>query len=87
MWRLVWCRAGSAAADAPGGPGLLGVASRTLGRSLSSLPEPAEAAQSLPQLPPFAHKPAVYRGLPKEEVLDLRKRYLSPSEGREALAT
>ena len=39
--------------------------------------EPAE-----PQLPPFDHTPAPYRGPSKEEVHALRKQFLSPGVGR-----
>ena len=44
-------------------------------RAWASLPiaEPQE-----PQLPPFDHTPAPYEGLSRDEVLALRKQYLSP---------
>jgi alanine-glyoxylate transaminase/(R)-3-amino-2-methylpropionate-pyruvate transaminase len=43
---------------------------------------PAPAPVDLPQLPPFEHTPAPYDGPPKEEVLSLRKRFLSPGAPR-----
>jgi len=45
-------------------------------RNMATAPAPAPV--DLPQLPPFEHTPAPYDGPPKEEVLALRKRFLSP---------
>lgn len=33
-----------------------------------------------PELPPFDHEPVQYTGPSKQEVIDLRKRYLNPGE-------
>lgn len=44
-------------------------------RGLVSLPAEAAAA---PQLPPCDYAPPPYQGPSKEEVLSLRKQYLSP---------
>ena len=33
----------------------------------------------IPELPPYDHQPRPYHGPPFEEVMDLRKRYLTPS--------
>lgn len=42
--------------------------------------QPAADDSKLPQLPPFDYMPLPYTGPPKEEVLALRKRFLSPCE-------
>jgi alanine-glyoxylate transaminase/(R)-3-amino-2-methylpropionate-pyruvate transaminase len=39
----------------------------------------APSATSLPSLPPFAHKPHPYTGPSKQEVLDLRREFLTPA--------
>ena len=36
-----------------------------------------------PELPPFAHEPVQYTGPSKQEVIDLRKRYLNPGGHKE----
>lgn len=46
-----------------------------LQRSQASL---AARQVSQPELPPFAHEPMQYRGPSKQDVIDLRKRYLNP---------
>jgi len=44
----------------------------------SATPQPSKPA-GLPQLPPFAHEPKPYSGPPLDEVLALRREYVSPA--------
>lgn len=46
-------------------------------RSFASLPAESQTTPD-PQMPPFDHQPRPYSGIPKEEVLRLRKQHLSP---------
>jgi alanine-glyoxylate transaminase/(R)-3-amino-2-methylpropionate-pyruvate transaminase len=50
-------------------------------RSFASQPA-AQHDTTLPQMPPFNYTPAPYTGPSKEEVIALRKKYLSPGEQR-----
>jgi alanine-glyoxylate transaminase/(R)-3-amino-2-methylpropionate-pyruvate transaminase len=47
-------------------------------REMASLPARTTTTQSTPQLPPFNYHPRPYQGPTAEEVLALRKKYLSP---------
>jgi hypothetical protein len=49
-----------------------------LARPLATSPPDPAPGGALPQLPPFSYTPPPYEGPPKEEVLALRKRFLSP---------
>jgi alanine-glyoxylate transaminase/(R)-3-amino-2-methylpropionate-pyruvate transaminase len=42
-------------------------------------PTPAASANSTPELPPFAHKPHPYTGPSRDEVLAMRREYLTPA--------
>jgi hypothetical protein len=53
--------------------------SQLLHRGFASQPAPADE-QKVPQLPPFNYLPQPYTGPSKEEVLLLRKKFLSPCE-------
>lgn len=52
-----------------------------LGRAFASQPASALHEKPPPQLPPFSYEPQPYTGPSKEEVLSLRKKYLSPCKG------
>lgn len=64
--------------------GLLGATNSLLSGALRSFAaQPAaQHDKQLPQMPPFKHTPAPYTGPSKEEVIALRKKYLSPGEQR-----
>jgi alanine-glyoxylate transaminase/(R)-3-amino-2-methylpropionate-pyruvate transaminase len=52
-----------------------------LGRAFASQPATALHEKPPPLLPPFSYQPQPYTGPSKEEVLSLRKKYLSPCKG------
>lgn len=54
-------------------------------RGKASVAEPVEVA-SLPTLPPFDHIPQPYVGPTKDEVHQLRKKYLSPGAEYDAIS-
>ena len=57
---------------------LLVRAAHTCTRSAASLAEPVETAAPAPVMPPCDFTPLPYDGPSREEVLSLRKRFLSP---------
>ena len=60
------------------GARLLARVARAQGRGAASLAEPVETAVSAPAMPPCEFTPLPYDGPSREEVLSLRKRFLSP---------
>ena len=63
------------------GPSLGLIPSSLLGlRHLGCSAPAQQAARTPPTLPPFSHVPAPYAGPSAEEVLSMRKQYLSPCE-------
>lgn len=64
--------------------GLLGTTHSLLVEALRSFASQSAAQHDkpLPQMPSFNYNPAPYTGPSKEEVIALRKKYLSPGEQR-----